>query len=328
MQTNTTMSPWRHGMTAALLCVAPGLTSNAAWASCGAAFCGVNTQWDAQGLWDSPGLRADLRFEFIDQDQPRSGSDEVAVGALHRHHDEQRTINRNWLLNLDYGFDNHWGVSLTLPYLDRSHDHIHNHHGAQLPEAWDFTELGDVRIVGRYQFTQQAFEAGRVGLKFGLKLPTGDYEVRNGAGALAERTLQPGTGTTDLILGAYYQRAAAASPWQWFSQVLWQHPLEERADYRAGYQLSIDGGLQYALSEQLAGLLQLNVQIKGRDSGNDAERVDSGTQTLSLSPGLSYAVTKQTRLYGFVQLPLYQYANGIQITADQAVVVGVTTAFH
>lgn len=327
MQVTETMTQWRRSITVAILCVAPGFMSSAAWASCGSAFCGVNTQWDAQGLWDTPGLRADLRFEFIDQDQPRSGSDEVAVGALPRHHDEQRTLNRNWLLNLDYGFDSNWGVTLTLPYLNRAHDHIHNHHGAQIPEAWDFTELGDIRIVGRYQFTQRAFEAGRVGLKFGVKLPTGDFEVANGEGDLAERTLQPGTGTTDLILGAYYQHAVAARPWQWFSQVLWQQPLDERADYRAGYQLSIDGGVQYALSKSLAGLLQLNVQIKGRDSGNEADREDSGTQTLSLSPGLSYALTKQTRLYGFVQLPLYQYANGIQITTDQALVVGVTSTF-
>ena len=312
---------------AVLLCLGSALPSSAVWASCGSAFCGVNTQWDTQGLWDTPGLRADLRFEFIDQDQPRSGSDEVTVGALHRHHDEQRTLNRNWLLNLDYGFDSHWGVTLTLPYLDRAHDHIHNHHGAQLPEAWDYAELGDLRILGRYQFTPQAFDVGRIGLKFGLKLPTGDFEVANDAGDLAERSLQPGTGTTDLILGAYYQHAVVASPWQWFSQMLWQQPLYERADYRPGYQLSIDGGVQYALSESWAGLLQLNVQLKGRDSGNQAEREDSGTQTLSLSSGFSYALTKHTRLYGFVQLPLYQYANGIQISADQALVMGVTTAF-
>ena len=42
------------------------------------------------------------------------------------------------------------------------------------------------------------------GLSFGLKLPTGEFDVRNAMGALAERSLQPGTGTTDLLLGAFY----------------------------------------------------------------------------------------------------------------------------
>ena len=34
------------------------------------------------------------------------------------------------------------------------------------------------------------------GLNFGLKLPTGKFDERNGEGELAERTLQPGSGTT------------------------------------------------------------------------------------------------------------------------------------
>jgi hypothetical protein len=299
--------------------------SVAAQASCGSAFCGVNTNWDAQGLWTQPGLRADLRFEFIDQDQPRHGSDEVAFGEIERHHDEVRTLNRNWLLNLDYGFDTQWGVAVTLPVANRDHDHIHNHHEAggveHIPEAWNFTEAGDVRVLGRYRMNA----AG--GVKFGLKLPSGDYEVDNDEGELAERTLQPGTGTTDLLLGGFYQGSNKGAPLQWFTQVLWQQALDERADYKPGYQLAMDAGINYGLAHNLDGLLQLNVQIKGRDSGADAEREDSGAQTLALSPGLSYAVTHSTRIYGFVQLPVYQYVNGVQLTADMAYVAGVTMAF-
>lgn len=311
---------------AALMLVQLGC-SGTAWASCGSAFCGVNTSWDAQGLWSQPGLRADLRFEYIDQDQPRHGSDEVAVGEIPAHHDEVETVNRNWLLNLDYGFDANWGVTLSIPYLDRDHDHIHNHHGTPIPEHWDFTELGDIRVVGRYQFAQQPFQASAVGVKFGLKLPTGEQKIANADGDLAERTLQPGTGTTDLILGGYYRRSTVGSPLHWFAQLLWQQPLNEHNDFRPGYHLSLDGGLGYGLSEHLTGQLQLNVQIKGRDSGAEAEREDSGTKTLSLSPGLSYAVTKAARVYGFVQLPLYQYVNGVQLTADRAYVVGMSMAF-
>lgn len=296
-------------------------------ASCGSAFCGVNTSWDAQGLWDRPGLRADLRFEYIDQDQPRHGSDKVALGEIDRHHDEVRTINRNWLLNLDYGFDAHWGVSLVVPYVGRDHDHIHNHHGHQLPEAWDFSELGDVRLIGRYQFAPQAFQDGRYGLKFGVKLPSGDHEVENAGGDRAERTLQPGSGTTDVILGAYFQHSGVDSRLRWFGQVLWQQPLAERADYRPGYQLSLDAGLSYGVSERLSALLQANVQIEGRDSGAEAEREDSGSRLLALSPGVAYALTRTTQVYAFVQLPVYQYVNGVQLTADAAYVAGVSLAF-
>ena len=56
--------------------------------SCGAAFCLVNTNWGAQGVWTEPGWRADLRFEYIDQDQPRTGTRDINVGEIPGHHDD------------------------------------------------------------------------------------------------------------------------------------------------------------------------------------------------------------------------------------------------
>ena len=67
-----------------------------------------------------PGLRLDLRYEYVAQDQPRTGSRDIAVGQIPRHHDAVKTLNRNYLATLDYTFDERWGVSATVPYLDRS----------------------------------------------------------------------------------------------------------------------------------------------------------------------------------------------------------------
>ena len=61
--------------------------------------------------------------------------------------------------------------------------HIHNHHGAQIPETWNFTEVGDARVLGRRQWHAENAGAQRLdffGLNFGLKLPTGKTDVRNG----------------------------------------------------------------------------------------------------------------------------------------------------
>lgn len=310
---------------AAFLAAAQLGAPGAVQAGCGATFCAVNTQWDAQGLWDKPGLRADLRFEFIDQDQLRHGDDEIAVGEIWRHHDEVRTINRNTVLNLDYGFDRHWGVALTLPYVSRDHDHIHNHHGGTIPEAWNFSEVGDARVIGRYQLAAAAHT--RYGAKFGLKLPSGDHDLANDDGDVAERTLQPGSGTTDAIVGGYFQHAAPGSRLRWFGQALWQQPLNERDDFKPGFAASVDVGVNYGLSERVSALLQTNMQIKGRDSGAQAEREDSGARTLALSPGIAFAITRSTQIYGFAQLPVYQYVNGVQLTADIAYVAGMSVVF-
>ena len=95
--------------------VASVVASSAVDASCGSAFCMVNTNWGVQGVWNEPGFRGDLRFEYIDQDQPRTGTQNVAVGEIPRHHDEVRTINRNLFATFDYGFSEALGVSVILP---------------------------------------------------------------------------------------------------------------------------------------------------------------------------------------------------------------------
>jgi hypothetical protein len=306
-----------------------GIASQEAGATCGSAFCMVNTSWNVQGAWTEPGLRFDLRYEFIDQDQPMAGSNKVGVGQIPKHHDEIRTINRNWLATLDYAYDENWGASATLPVLDRDHSHIHNHMGQQLLETWKFTRVGDLRVLGRRQWRSESREALRLdfyGVNFGLKLPTGDTEVRNADGDLAERTLQPGTGTTDVLIGGYFRRMLGSGS-SWFTDALVQQPLNSHRNFKPGTRVSLDLGYRYEASDKLALMLQLNALHKDHDQGSDAEPQDSGGRFLFVSPGLSYMLTKNLQLYGFVQLPLYQYLNGVQLTADWAVVAGVSTRF-
>jgi hypothetical protein len=73
--------------------------------------------------------------------------------------------------------------------------------------------------------------------------------------------------------------------------------------------------------------VQLNAQIKERDRGGEAEAEDSGGSFLWLSPGLSYALGRAAKLYGFVQLPLYQRVNGIQLTAGWTAAAGASWRF-
>jgi hypothetical protein len=189
-------------------------------ASCGAAFCAVNTEWATQGGGAEPGLRLDLRYEYVDQDQPRHGTDRIAVGAIPAHHDEVETLNRNWIGTLDWGISPAWSLSFALPYVDRDHLHIHNHRGEKLEERWNLRGIGDARAVASYQAAAwgAAESPNAAGLSFGVKLPTGEYDQANGAGAVAERSLQPGTGTTDAIVGAWWHGAAPLAGWSWFAR--------------------------------------------------------------------------------------------------------------
>lgn len=300
--------------------------STDAAAGCGSAFCSLNSDWNTQGAWAEPGGRFDLRYEFIDQDQPRTGTRNIGVGEIPRHHDEIRTINRNWIAGFDYTFNSNWGVGIQIPVVDRSHAHIHNHMGAQLPEAWNFTELGDARIVGRYRFVPESPDSGSFGLQFGLKLPTGKFDVANDDGDVAERSLQPGSGTTDSIIGVFYSRHMGEKS-SWFTDATWIAALEERDDFKPGDRAAINVGVTWPWIERMSLVIQLNAQWKDRDSGSEAEAEDTGGTFVYLSPGISLNLGDNTRLYGFVQLPLYQCVNGVQLVADEAFVAGISRRF-
>ena len=300
-------------------------------ASCGSAFCMVDTQWSMQGVSTTAGTRLDLRYEYINQDRLQNGRSRVGVGEIPRDHDEVQTVNRNFVGTLDHTFNANWGVGATVPVVHRIHNHIQNNEdGTQTPESWKFTELGDVRLLGRYQFTaaENAEHAlGQWGLYFGAKLPTGSHTISNAEGERAERTLQPGTGTTDALVGAFVRRALPLKDLSWFAQGLVQMPLNARDDYKPGRRLFLDAGLRYEARERLALLLQANGQIKGRDSGAQAEPDDSGGRSLWLSPGVSYAFSPKIQAYGFFQLPVYQYVNGVQLIASRSLVLGLSTRF-
>jgi hypothetical protein len=312
-------------MLVALCTTALALTPNAATASCGSAFCVLNTNWATQGVGHEAGTsRLDLHFEFVDQKNLHSGTKKIAPEDVTEDILEQRTINRNWVATYDYAFNKNWSVSASLPVVARSHSHVEDPTGAAggpTPESWNFTKAGDARVLGYYQFNNEKNPLVGYGLTFGLKLPTGSYKVANEEGAVAERMLQPGTGSTDAVVGGYYSAPG------WFAQVLYQQPMSTKDEYKPGNQLQVNVGYRYPLGEDWQALLQLNGMIKGKDSGANAEPDLSGSRTVFLSPGLAYSLTHDFQLYSFVQLPLYRFYNGVQLAVDWAVVAGATVRF-
>lgn len=300
-----------------------------AQASCGSAYCTVNTNWTAQSAAAEAGTAYDLRYEYIKQADIFQGSDRIAFGAVHHHHDEVRTDNRNLLASVSHNFGSGWGLSLAVPVGQRDHLHVHNHHGALINEAWRFTELGDARVSARYQMAlgEDPLKPALAGVTLGLKLPTGKIDVGNDAGSVAERSLQPGTGTTDLLLGAYYHQRLTAMDASWFVQTQLQHALNSRSGFKPGGQFGIDAGLRKGLGGDVGLLLQLNFLHKKADSGMEAEPADSGGRFVHASPGISYALSGTTQLYAFYQLPMLRHVNGVQLTASKALVAGIAGRF-
>lgn len=293
----------------------------AACSSCG---CTLNSDWVSEGYTSGRGLRFDLRFDSFDQDELRNGRDRVSRGDLALPNDEEiqkRTDNRNTTLGIDYALSRSFAVNLQVPYFDRDHSTY-----AEGDTALSYSHssgIGDVRLTGRWQGWSD--DAGR-GVMFGLKLPTGDTGVdfRSGpqAGEPLDRGLQPGTGTTDLLLGIY-QVGALSPSIGYFAQATLQQPLAAHDHFRPGTGLNVNAGLRYLDWGRVTPQLQLNVRSERRESGADADVANSGATLVYLSPGLGVRFNRNWDGFAFVQFPVYQHVNGLQLEPRRFFSIGL-----
>lgn len=292
--------------------------------ACSTCGCTLNGDWDSQGLSAQPGLRIELRHDFLNQSQLRSGSSTVNRGAIvlpAEREIEQQTINRYTTLGIDYSPTADWGINLQLPYINRTHSTIAA--GDTAISGSQSHGIGDARLIVRYQgLTPER----NIGLQFGLKLPSGDDKNNFNAGPQQgqplDRGLQPGSGTTDLLLGAFYT-GNASDDIDYFVQGLVQAPLNARDGFRPGASLTMNLGFRYVASEKVTPELQFNARTVRRDSGVNSDRDNSGGSLLYLTPGATIALAPKLKVFGFVQVPLFQHVNGYQLAPRYTASIGV-----
>jgi hypothetical protein len=301
-----------------------------AHASCGAASCNLLNDRFALGTWDHPGWSVDLRLESIAQDKLRQGTRTISPGQLPEGEEaiERHTRNLHLVTTLDYAMSPEWSISLRVPLLHRDHAHdLLDEETGELGahEQWRYTRVGDAQALLRWQVPSSTQDMAWA-LTAGLKLPTGSHTVANGDGAVAERSLQPGSGTTDGVLGGSTRIVLGLAD-ALNLQLTWTQALAAESGFKPGRRLDLAAGWAHAMSPNWSLLLQANWTQRGRDSGAQAEPALSGATTLNLSPGASVSLGTGEVVYGFVQVPVYQKVNGIQLVPDASLALGWTHSF-
>lgn len=297
--------------TATLAVLIPSLSYGCS--SCG---CTLNSDWSSQGYTTRSGVHLDLRFDGFTQDDLRKGHGGLARSELEVPNEgeiQHETRNRNTTIGLDYSPGRYWGLSLQLPYFDRPHSTIIE--GDTSISRSHSRGIGDVRVVARYQGFQPDLSFG---VQFGLKLPTGKFDdkFRSGPqrGETVDRGLQPGTGTTDLLLGVYHAGTLGGGV-AYFGSAMWQQPLNSRDSFKPGAGANVSVGVRYRLVEamNLTSQLQLNGRYERHESGAQADVENSGATLLYLSPGVTFRAMEKLDGFAFVQVPIYQRVTGRQI---------------
>jgi len=301
------------------------------------ASCGCTLSADAaMGYSALPGWRLSVEYDYIDQDQLRSGTHAVS-GVPDGTELEHQTINQYVTTGLSYSPSSSWNLTLLVPYVIRSHSTYGIFDSDQpLPElSRSFSSsLGDIKLIGSYQ---GLLPTNNLGVQLGVKLPTGQYgtavDFYSGpnAGTPLDASLQPGTGSTDVIVGAYYYRAISQD-FDFFINGQFQAAVKRRLDqpgndYRPGNSTTVSFGLRYEANPRWVPQLQVNLLHKSPDTGALADVQNTAGNVAYLSPGLTAQVSGSVHLFAFAQFPIYSNLYGTQLFPRWTGSLGVTYGF-
>lgn len=324
------------------------------------ATCGCSLSTDAAtGYSAEPGWSISLGYNFINQNQLRYGSSAVPNTRPAGINDaggeqevEKQTINRYINLGINYAPNANWNFGAIIPYIDRSHTTYGNATSDQLNPSnvsgVNSSGLGDIKLLASYQ---GFLPTHNLGVQFGIKLPTGNYGGQNvltgatvgrnpvffssgpnaSAGQALDTSLQPGTGSTDLILGAYYFQPISQD-FDAFINGQFQAAVMTKldqvgGDYRPGNTSTVSFGLRYEANPEVVPQLQVNISRKSADQGALADTTDTAGTVAYLSPGVTFSVLKNTHVYAFVQRAIYSRLDGYQVFPRWTGNVGVSYAF-
>jgi hypothetical protein len=307
-------------------------------ATCGSANCFLVTGTQ-EGVGNRGQLIVDLSFRYVVQDRKLSGTRKVGEvltpkvdfenGVLEPdHHREIRTQNTLVEIDMSYGLTDRLALEWQLPVInDRDHEHfgdvgtVDEHFSS----ADGSSGFGDIRAGVRYALAVKARQILVGGLA--IKLPTGQYKLLDSEGEINEPTIEPGTGSTDFIGSLAYSRQIVPQKGEWFLSGSYRFNGENGLDYRFGDEIQTSTGFRYRTEHLVTWSLQVNGRRADRDEFLGDGVPSTGSTLVNLTPGLRLETRTGTSIYGFVQVPVYQKVNEVNLAPGSGIMIGVSHPF-
>ncbi|MFQ5597744.1 MAG: hypothetical protein ACE5GK_06800 [Nitrospiria bacterium] len=309
-----------------------------ALASCGSANCFLVTGTQ-EGISNPGQMTLDISYRYIPMDDFQRGSGSAGEAIVPKvnfgsgliepdHHREVRTVNELMQVDVGYGVTERFTIQVSIPLInDRAHEHFDEVGTA----AEEFTRqdgtsgIGDVRLNGRYAAVVLTKHLLVVGA--GLKLPTGEYKLLDAHGAINEPTIMPGSGSYDVLVSFFYNYQIRPHSLDAFFSGSYQLTTENDLDYEFGDIAIINAGVGYLLNEKVTVSGQLNLRTSPHDEFKGTDVDSTGGTWLNLTPGIKVQASDQLGLYAFVQIPVYQYVNEVNIVPRYGLALGASYVF-
>ena len=258
------------------------------------------------------GGMAFLGYDFSDQNH-NWHSDSEAPSANNA---DKEIRTHFFTAGIQYMFNRSWGVQAELPYDNRVFKTTGGASGND-PVSLHWSAMGDIRLKGIYTGFSPDLSTG---VTYGFKLPTGNYSHNNAFGDV-DRDSEIGTGSTDLLLGAFHRgNVTKNNSVSWFAQAELDLPTLTQAHYRPGVELDAATGIhynQFSLGRmRIVPVAQIIASERTPDTGANASNpIASGYQRIMLSPGVEFHL-HPVSLYADVEVPVFQDVRGNQLTAS------------
>jgi hypothetical protein len=294
-------------------------------------------------------------------------ADLINAASKHQHVHSIGTI-QNATASAAYGVTDDFMVSVRVPYVLRT-DIREGHHehlpGGIVSNTVDFrgdsSGLGDVTVLGQYRFINSKATGTQAAFLFGVKLPTGATNRLDAQGELFEAEFQPGSGSTDFLLGAAFTQRFGA--WSFDTNVLGVLAGTGTQDTNLGSRFLYNAAVSYRLvgytpPEEHAGLpssalahgpvphrhehplekipappqwrvdaiLELNGEWHDFETVAGVRDPNSGGHVLLLSPGVRVGYGNFSGFATF-GVPLVNDMNGLQSKTSYRVFTGIAYAF-
>jgi phenylpropionate dioxygenase-like ring-hydroxylating dioxygenase large terminal subunit len=289
---NTSFLSARASRMALFSLLALGAYTEAQACPCGCVRVPVDNLLDRPAAAASP-FTFDVRYDYVDQNR-RNNDAHAHFFAVHRNITSTLETNLGGQV---------W--SLAIPRVDRTiRTNIQPSGGNPNPvnTSQDVNGLGDIALSTRFKWSDYTVIAG-------VKLPTGGDDLTLN---VSRRYLQPGTGSTDLMLAVRREYSAdAVHPW-FFWQVGAQGAVAYDANFRPGTTLTGTLGARYDWTESLKFSLQTTAirQFRDKNTMNAAgftayaEDLESAAFSTHIAAGLTYQLGAKTSAYLFYSTPL------------------------
>jgi hypothetical protein len=259
------------------------------------------------------GGRLYFEWDYMNQNKNRKGT-----SSFDPANNPDKKIETNYYnIGVQYMFNRDWGFMVRMPFATRS---FKTSTDSGDVVTYHDDSVGDIEVMGMYTGLTKDMS---LGLMFGLKLPTGEYTAPN-----FDRDTQIGSGSTDLVLGAFYRGMITGdNAWQYFTQVKWLQPiayssswdneLGAEGTYKPGAELDWAGGISYNNLYKVAGfdkitpVLQFIGSHRDHDSGTSAKPDETGYDRVLIAPGIEFTKVldeqnnKVFKLYGDVEIPIF-----------------------